>query len=575
MSKVYDITKDNLILKTLYDKKISLKDYDGALSVVRRMENAGIDRESIYFYYATTYYLLGIFHESINFWFRYLSVCNDKKRVRAYNGLGACFFNLGDEKKAGYYFNLQLSLKPKTIYPYDDVLKEFYKEVTNVKKAYVIAYPYEKADFTPLLDKCFELAKASKYEEVINELKIIPPTSKFYGQAVMQTAICHFFLENNDIAVNLAKKAVFLEPKNATAICNAISILSACENKESVKEYVKKLSDISDILSDEDSVKAIMVLADVGEYTLAKKIALNYLKNNRYDAHVLYILGIVEYNLGNYENALNAFLKNYRLIQSALAKYYIKQCEIAIEKKKANKRVKKMPFIYDIPDDEKFKICERLAIISNKKPKELTEELKEICAYCFSSSSQKSAFLAIDVLFGIKCKKSVEFLKQKLLEINVYDKFKRAIISCFILDGFNGELSVVLGGIFKKIKLQNADFYGENAQIFKNAYAYLIAESCLVVDDLEKLREGAYAVYGSLVFSGNNENVDDYKALAAVMFEASNAIKNISKKDLALFFETTTKKVKKVRDLYLISYSNETPFYSEEVSVTSDENLED
>ena len=232
---------------------------------------------------------------------------------------------------------------------------------------------------------------------------------------------------------------------------------------------------------------------------------------------------------------------------------------MAITRSNANKRVKKLEFSYDIPDDEKFKILEKLAKYSTKKIKVLPKELEEICEYCFFTPSEKAAFLAINVLFDVKCKKSIEFLKQKLLSINVFDTFKRAIISCFILDGYKGELSVVLGGRFKKLNVENADFYGDNGIVFKNAYAYLVSESCLITEDLTKLKDGAYEVYGSLVFSGNDVNVEDYKALAAVMFEASNVVENISKKDLATFFNTTTKKVKKVRDLYLISFKNEEP----------------
>ncbi len=559
MAKIYDITNDNLILKELYEKKLKAGDFDGALSVIRRMESAKIDKESIYFYFASTYFNAKIYYESINNWFKYLSVCADKKRVRAYNGLGACFFCLGDTQKAGYYFNLQMASKNKSALPYDEVLKDFYKEVTDVKKVYTLAYPYEKADFTNLLDKCVELTKASKYEEALKELEVIPKESKFYGQAVMQKAICHFFLNDEEKAVDTALYAIELAPKNATAICNAISILKACNLDTLTKIYVEELKKVSNDVGDDDAVKMIMILADVGDFEFAKKIADKYLLKNGYDVHVLYVLGIVEYNLKNFERAKELFLKNYRLTQNVVAKYYAKQCERAIEKQKANKRVKKLDFIYDVPDDEKYKIYQKLVNIATKKTKKFSEELKEICEYCFYTTSEKTAFLAIDLLFEIKSKESLEYLKQKLINASVYDTFKRAIISCFILDGFTGELSVVLGGKFKKINLVNVDFYGDNAVVFKSAYAYLVSQTCTFVDDINKLKESALEVYGSLLFSGNEQNVDDYKALAAVMFECSKIIEDIKKTELASFFSTSTKKVKKVRDLYLVAFNESEP----------------
>ncbi len=557
MCKIYDITKDNSILSTLYAKKLNDNDYDGALSIVRRLDNQKVDRESVYYYYAKTYYSAKLYQESINYWFSFLSVCSKKSMAIAYNGLGACFFNLGDVNKAGYYFNLQMSYKPKDIYPYDDVLKEFYQEVTDVKKVYTLAYPYEKADFTPLLDKCYELTKVGKYEEVIKELQIIPKSSKFYGQACMQKAICYIFLEDKQNAVENALIAVELEPKNVNALCNAISILNACDMPNIAKSYVEDLKKISVDISDDDAVKAIMILCDFGDYEFAKKIAYSYLKRVKFDVHVFFTLAIIEYNLSNFEKARELFLKNYRATTSLVSKYYANLCEDAIKKQLANKRVKKLQLNYDLPDDEKFKILEKLAKISTKKVKKLTDELKEICEYCFYSASEKMSFLAISILFDIKCKKSEEFLRQKLLSINVYDVFKRAIISCFILDAYVGELSVVLNGKFKKLKLEKVDFYGDNASIFTSAYAYLVSEACAITDDLTKLKDAAYEVYGALVFSGSDGQIDDYKALAAVMFEASNLIKKISKKELALYFNTTTKKIKKVRDLYSVAFKEE------------------
>ena len=167
------------------------------------------------------------------------------------------------------------------------------------------------------------------------------------------------------------------------------------------------------------------------------------------------------------------------------------------------------------------------------------------------------AFLAMQILLDINTKKSVEFLKEKLLSLGVFDSFKKAIISCFIIDGQKGELSVVLSGRFKKIKLLNVDFYGDNATVFKNAYAYLIAETCLITSEYEKLKQSALDVYGALVFTGNENNAIDHKALAALMFELSGIVKKVNKTELASFFNTSTKQVKKVRDLYLLAFKEE------------------
>ena len=150
MTKIYKKENYDLAIDKLYNKKIEGNDLLGALSLVDKLEKLqGLDAK-VHVTRATIYYKMGLYEESIDNWFKYLSVCNENQRVRGYNGLGACFYKLDDKSLAGYYFNEQLKTKDKTIYEYNSVGAEFFDELYDKKNDYYIAYPYEIADFTKL-----------------------------------------------------------------------------------------------------------------------------------------------------------------------------------------------------------------------------------------------------------------------------------------------------------------------------------------------------------------------------------------------------------------------------------------
>ncbi len=551
MAKIYTATYDNLTLNKLYSKKVEEGDYEGALSAIRRMQSNGENKEVLYQLYATVYYKMEMYHEAIESWYNYLSVCSPNKCVRAYNGLGASFFRLKDLNNAKYYFNLQVTSKSRQLYPYDDVVREFYNEVTDVKKAFYIAYPYKDANFSKLIAYCYDLIKYNEYQDVIDNLKVVPKESKFYSEALMQTAIAHFFLEDNIKAVNCIEKSVEADPNNATALCNAVSICKAVNEREKASFYIEKLRASFPIKNEEARVKAVMVFEDFGDYKTAKTLALEQLKQKPYDVNTTYILAFLEFNLKNFEGAKQCFLKHYRLTKNYVSKSYANYCDSAIIKAKSNKRIKKLEFMFDLQHDAKLEVLQKLIELKNKKSFKITDEFLSLCEYCLGSTNEKLCFLAVDLLFESNCQKSSEFLKKALLSTSTYETVKKAIISCFILDGYDGELSVVFGAKFKKFKLDKVVFYGDNGAVFQKAYAFMVSEVCAFCEDFSRLKDGAYEVYGALVFNGKENEVDDEYALSALMFEVSKTIQEVNKTQLAKFFKSSTRAIKKVRDLYL------------------------
>jgi tetratricopeptide (TPR) repeat protein len=125
---------------------------------------------------------------------------------------------------------------------YYDALSDFLQEITDVRSNYYIAYPYEKADFSNLLDECEEHFRSGDYELAVEKLSVIPKTSKYYSEALLQIALCKYFLDEEDDCVKTFDKLIKLYPTNVYALCNAISINNKIGNKTKVKNYREKFT---------------------------------------------------------------------------------------------------------------------------------------------------------------------------------------------------------------------------------------------------------------------------------------------------------------------------------------------
>ena len=85
-------TKNNLY--KLYKLRVERGDYEGALGIIKKMQDNSVEKPIVYLLFAKTYYELKLFKKAIYYWFKYLTVCEEEDRCLAYNGLGACYYNM-------------------------------------------------------------------------------------------------------------------------------------------------------------------------------------------------------------------------------------------------------------------------------------------------------------------------------------------------------------------------------------------------------------------------------------------------------------------------------------------------
>lgn len=542
MAKIYTAEKTEEVLVDLINQKLNNKKYLQALCFSSTLINfEDFDRLNAYSLRARIYYKMKQYARSAEEWFKYLTYAKSNSNyAKAYNGLGACFYKMEDLSAAGYYFNRQITADKTAIFEYSSITAEFYSEIISNDKNYYLAYPYEKADFTRALEKADAYLKINDYHMALDILKDVPKTSKFYADALLTKSISKYFISDLVGAISDIEESLKLD-LNVISLCNAISMFYAIKNEEKLNKYLAILKTL-DLKTEEEIYKGTMVYAEQGDNLTALKYAKKYLKLNPYDTSMLLVYGMINYNLKDYKEAEKSFLDAYKISNGETPLYYY---NLAIKK-----NIDVIEYSFDIPSSERLKKVKKIGELLNgdlNYKLSLEEEIYKISKYAFSVAYYQMQSSAITLLGEINTPKAVNILKSALLSIQVFDRVKSGIIGFLVAGGFEGELSVVYGNVFKKICLYSADFSGDN--LFLEAYAYAVAKLSPVESDFLPIKKSAEDVYVRLIASGNIDKVKDVKSLSAVIYELSSISKIKSRRDFSKFFNANLKEIKKIKEL--------------------------
>ncbi len=542
MAKVYNEYDRLQMLNDLFDEKFEQKDYLNALLTVNSIEKSGATDVEVCLKRARVFFAMERYSQSADEWFKYLTlVKNEKSYAKAYNGLGACFYKMGDEKVAGYYFNRQIMSNKKGVYDYSYVTAEFFEEMLSADKNYYLAYPYDKADFTKTLERAEDHLKGGDYQGAIKLLEEIPKTSKYYATSLVTSSIGKYFQGDVKGAFSDIEESLRIE-KSVIAVCNAISMYTAEGNTQKADEYLKVLQ-TQKIEDAEDVYKVSMIYCERGDDKTAKSFAQKYLKQNPYDASMLLLYGMMNYNLKDYNIAENSFKKAYQITGGYIAKYYLKLAE--------KRELTRFEYTYDLQTSDKLKVIKKLTSIMKASPDDrvnMQSEIYELTSYAFSSTSYQLQSTIITLLGELATEISISLMKKALISINVYDRIKAGILGFLTADGFDGELGAVFGNVYRKIRFYKAVFDSEDT-VFTEAYAFVFAKLAPMETEMEAIKISAENIYNKLKEKGLLKEVLDVKSLSAVIYELSAISKIKSRREFAEFFEGNLREIKRIKSL--------------------------
>ncbi len=538
----------------LYNLKKDANDLLGCITSLKSLEKSGFKDFFLYYEFSVTYLKMELYYQCLDSIFKAYTYCNNEQEYALFGLLGATYYKLSNDELAGYY--IQKYIKSKSTYLDDyvhEIINEFIEEVTSVENNFYLAYPYDKADFSKLLEESEEVFSRGNYEEVIDMLKVIPQTSKYYVDALLKIAVCNFLLGNTEKAICDMKIAVIIEPDDVYALCNLISMLYDSEDKEGAKNYLKKLDEL-DVTDDDELYKVVMLYCELAKHKKAIFYGEKLLKLKPFDKNILHMLAIAYYNIGDFEKAYNYFKKVFILTGTFVSSTYLAVCENAIKYKTA-REYKKLNYIYDVPKNTRKIITQKLNEIIKDKNYEITEEnaseFFSLMDYCFESESYNMQASSLTLLSQISSMLVDNYLKNLLLKQGVYDRIKQGIVGHLLDADYIELLSVSVGGTFKKVKMHRPNFKNtDKNSVFFTAYVYAFAKLVFFEKDLKVLCQTCEDLYEKAKENGITILQKDAKELGAVIYELSNIRKVQKRKEFGKFFDVNLKKVKQLKLLF-------------------------
>ncbi len=578
MSNLYKIEKSKENLEKLFSKRYNKKDYEGALCVLNTMRNLYIEDVFLMEKYAITYFQIEEYNKAVNYWYLYLSKCDKNSREKAYNGLGACFYKMENNDLASHYFNEQLKGFHNEKYLYNDLISDFYDDITDVKSNYYIAYPYDKANFDKLLNKILLYVKSGYYEEALKELEIIPENSKYYVDALIQKSLCYFLMGEYEVAIKFILEAVDKDNDNIIATFNAISMLYSNGKTLECKELLNLLENSKSYLDEENFEKIAMIYCEVKDYNKAELFLDKTLKITPLKFNVLTLMGITKFNLKKYGEALEIFNKLNRINPSYIYSYYVKLISNAIKNSNEEKNVKALEYSFDLQRSDYNKIVKKLNEISilekieNKHYKKVTE----ILDYAFSVPDLKLQMKSLKLINKLDAKFAFTLTEKYLIKVETFDTVKRSLIAILIEKGYEGKLYFTFGNVFRTLDILLPYFERCNLKILKDAYAILISKIAPLEKDITKIYLATNNII-DILGSDSEEIFDDVFSLSAVIYEFSNIKQIKSRRSFLDFFGANQRTVKRYKELILlkdVTSNDELQAFLEEIAVTK-ENKDD
>jgi len=502
----------------LYDRANALcdeGDYASALSSLWYAAERESDNADIYAHIADIYTELGLYDNAVYCWFLFMNKSRKKDYIDGYNGLGANFYFLGNKAMAGYYFNKQLKCGYDTECVYQDVLEDYIDELSDdVKDSYRVVYPESREEIDgKKIDDAEDLNEKQDYIAAVDVLKTVGKDSPLYPEAVSVTARSEYYLNRPEAALEHIREAIALGEKDAENYFFELEVLA---NMGKEDEFYAVYETFKNEKYDEiaDMYKKLNMMCDFGFEDDALKVADDILTVEPNDANTIYIKGLLLHNKGDDESAESYLHKSYLYSRSPIAHYFLREI------RHGNKT--RFPIGFDLPTDE---IERRVGLIKNILSGEIAPEkidyddVSDIAEWVYGGNSQSLQIAVSIVLTRANDEDALEYVAEKLVSPMLSDDVKHRMLSMLCESGYNREVGVVYGNVFRKIRIPVAAFGDKGKDAFTKAFAIAFGRLTLTGhESFGKLSVGAEELQKELIYAGNADKVFELSALACAIY---------------------------------------------------------
>lgn len=513
----FDLSADTLL--DLADARLEEGDHLAALRMLHKSVDLYGPGADEYAALADVYDEMELFELSAECWFRYLDVCAEEEAVDAYEGLAACYYNLGNERLASYYYKKMLN--DKFVSPANNVeMGELLERPPRPQLK--IAWPPESADYSQEIDAGLRALKEGNYDEAEKQFRKVNEKSEYYPSALNYLSVNYLLAGKPAEAEATCKQLIERDPDNIQALSTYAAVLTEQDRKAEGRAVAEKLASLPAKSADE-LYKTATVCCENGLYEQAYEKFCKLETMVSYDRTLLYFKAVAALRCGRTNDSLAALGKILDIQpRAAVVRYYYREIQ---RYAKEGGTMPETTFFCHVPQAERETRIALLTELSKMKAGdvrayfEAEKNADELLEWCFDEADGRDAELQVAaVAVAIRAGRD-GFVCDLLVDPKVNDIVKIETVQRLCLRNKGLEFGIVIADIYRKVCFDRLEVGREKHAKFVAAYALCFARLALLGEgDAEHYRFAAQAIYATLEKEGELSLVKDAESLACAMF---------------------------------------------------------
>lgn len=457
---------------------------------------------------ADTYFDMGLYELSNQYWFYYIDKAPQEKVSIAYEELAINYFYMDNVLASSYYLHKKLAVDGFiTRDGIDKEILDYFEQASQNKQAYRIVYPLELADYSQTLKQAKRELVIGNFNGAVEKYNQIPSGTKQYYDAQTELSIAYFLSGETKKGIEICRNLIKENGYDITLSANLSSMYKYDGNEEKAEYYYLKALEFEP-KTIEDRYKISTCALEQGDTDTAIKNIEYVLKDRPYDTGIKFFYGLVLINCKNFEKAVSVFSDLYIINPKDLTiEYYLKLASSLLEgdeKAKEYQRLLPLAYIESIPISQVKKREKKIKELASADEKTIKQALKKtwIKDYLKWGIRQSNDTIVRASIFIIAHgDDSLEqILLDALLDIEVSAETKRLITYILILNGRKKKFSIVAHNIIVTIKPKKLPCErAEDGGLFFSAYALCLSKMAFMSNEInEKVAMTANKVYQKL-----------------------------------------------------------------------------
>ncbi len=519
------VSKLNLSEEVLYnsaEKRCSEGDYLGALKMLHKrneLYGPGADAQALY---ADCYEQLELWELAADAWFRFLDICNEADFGEAYEGLGVCFMNMGNEMLSAFYYNQALG---DDEYDPNMSILDFHPMRPEV---HIVRGKGEPDPET--LQEGLTLLKIGDLEAARDRLSEMDETSPDYPTAAGLAAMCTLMLDDEKGAEKECERLLKLYPTNIQVLTTYCAVLSGRGDTEGAKRAARRLYEL-DVDGNEDLYRIATALCETGMHAEAFDVLSRLRERQPYDHNTLWFYAVAAKNLGKIDESISA-LEMITLLdpRKAVAQFYLERMRALRDGEGEDFP---MTYYYRVPEEEYRTVADFLLTASQADERTLERmkylpRLDEFFHIAFDEMEGRDRKLMTLAIKTAERMRADNFLREILLDFDCNEFIKISVLHEIATRNEDDSFGTVLLNTYREFFTHTIEIGEKKKKEFMRGFADVYAKYAIIDAANEgKICAAGEDVYHTLEEAGAWELMDDRRSLSAAIYREARVIEGV------------------------------------------------